>query len=122
LPLLLFLFDVLHCSLLCVVVVWCGALFHTLHYYCLLWCFTLALLCCYCLLWSIIFHFALLLLVVVHHPPFFVVVVCFGASPSPCNVHGCCYLLCFIIPRLVLLFVVVHCPSPYIVACVVRCL
>ncbi len=106
--------------------------------------------CCYCYLicyialylalllfgWYVVSHLALLLLTVVHHPclmvllmfvvvrhpSFWVVVVCYGALPSPCNVHCCCYLLCFIVPHLVLLlFVVVHCPSPCIVACVVCC-
>jgi hypothetical protein len=86
--------------------------------------------------WYVVSHLALLLLTVVHHPclmvllmfvvvrhpSFWVVVVCYGALPSPCNVHCCCYLLCFIVPHLVLLlFVVVHCPSPCIVACVVCC-
>jgi hypothetical protein len=99
------LFSMVHHSLLCIHVVWCGVSpspytlaiccsvsTFALHCYCLLWCIACALRYHYCLLWFVILCFALLflwfftlrftlmLLVVVHCPSPCVVIIRYGVS------------------------------------------
>lgn len=86
---------------------------------------------CYCLVWCIVSHLALLLLIMVHHPCLVVLLFIAVSHLSPCATTNCCgvssftlhcwYLLwCITFTlqcALLLLFIVVCCPSPYVVIC-----